>query len=313
MINKIFNEDCLEWMKRIPDWSIDAIITDPPYWNMDTDWWRRLWINWWDIAISPKNIFESANRILRKNWKLILFSQEPYTSRLITEAIPNVPFSYRAIWEKDNFANALGVNVNMVSFTEDILIFSKNECYEAKHPLRSLMKEYAIEYWKDFIVDLLRKEGRYTSELSARVNTDYKFGTWGGKRFDLMNEKLYNYLSDFIDFKETFEELKQIDIEYKIKYGSTFNLWEWKKYKSNILKYKKDYEWLHPTQKPVLLLEDLIKTYTNEWETVLDFTIGSGTTAIAALNTNRNYIGFEMDKTYFDISQERITKYLWFI
>jgi site-specific DNA-methyltransferase (adenine-specific) len=63
---------------------------------------------------------------------------------------------------------------------------------------------------------------------------------------------------------------------------------------------------LHPTQKPVALIEYLIKTYTNEWETVLDFTIGSGTTAIAALNTNRNYIGFEMDKWYFDIAKERI-------
>jgi len=64
---------------------------------------------------------------------------------------------------------------------------------------------------------------------------------------------------------------------------------------------------VHPTQKPVALIEYLIKTYTNEWETVLDFTIGSGTTAIAAINTNRNYIGFEMDKWYFDIAQERIT------
>ena len=64
---------------------------------------------------------------------------------------------------------------------------------------------------------------------------------------------------------------------------------------------------VHPTQKPVALIEYLIKTYTQEWETVLDFTIGSWTTAIAALNTNRNYIGFEMDKWYFDIAQERIT------
>ena len=53
--------------------------------------------------------------------------------------------------------------------------------------------------------------------------------------------------------------------------------------------------------------------FINEWEIVLDFTIGSGTTAIACLNTNRNYIGFEMDKWYFDIAQERITKHLWSI
>ena len=63
---------------------------------------------------------------------------------------------------------------------------------------------------------------------------------------------------------------------------------------------------LHPTQKPVTLMEYLIKTYTNEGELVLDNCIGSGTTAIACINTNRNYIGFELDKGYFEIAQNRI-------
>ena len=63
---------------------------------------------------------------------------------------------------------------------------------------------------------------------------------------------------------------------------------------------------LHPTQKPFPLMEYLIKTYTNENETVLDNCMGSGTTAIACLNTNRKYIGFELDKNYFDIANERI-------
>jgi DNA modification methylase len=63
---------------------------------------------------------------------------------------------------------------------------------------------------------------------------------------------------------------------------------------------------LHPTQKPILLMEYLIKTYTNENETVLDFTIGSGTTLVACKNLNRNGIGIEMDETYFKIAQDRI-------
>ena len=65
---------------------------------------------------------------------------------------------------------------------------------------------------------------------------------------------------------------------------------------------------VHPTQKPVPLFEYLIKTYTNEGETVLDNCIGSGTTAIACINTNRNYIGFELDKRYYDIANVRICK-----
>ena len=66
---------------------------------------------------------------------------------------------------------------------------------------------------------------------------------------------------------------------------------------------------LHPTQKPVELVEYLIKTYSNERDIVLDNCMGSGTTAIAAINTNRNFIGFELDKNYFDIANERISEH----
>jgi site-specific DNA-methyltransferase (adenine-specific) len=65
---------------------------------------------------------------------------------------------------------------------------------------------------------------------------------------------------------------------------------------------------LHPTQKPVALMEYLVKTYTKEKETVLDFTMGSGTTMVACLNLNRNGIGIEMDEGYFKIAQQRINK-----
>ena len=76
-------------------------------------------------------------------------------------------------------------------------------------------------------------------------------------------------------------------------------------YPNNILEFKSE-EGLHPTQKPVLLLKYLIRTYTNESETILDNCIGSGSTAIACIGTNRNYIGFELDKNYYDIAEKRI-------
>lgn len=65
---------------------------------------------------------------------------------------------------------------------------------------------------------------------------------------------------------------------------------------------------LHPTQKPVDLLEYLIRTYTNEGELVLDATMGSGSTGVAAMNTGRRFIGFELEKKFFDIARERIDK-----
>ena len=78
------------------------------------------------------------------------------------------------------------------------------------------------------------------------------------------------------------------------------------RYPNAIQKFNSDKEKLHPTQKPVALLEYLIKTYTNENDTVLDFTMGSGSTGVAAKNLNRKFIGIELDKTYFDMASKRI-------
>ena len=81
---------------------------------------------------------------------------------------------------------------------------------------------------------------------------------------------------------------------------------EYTNYPKRILEFKKDKNKKHPTQKPVELMEYLIKTYTNENETVLDFTMGSGSTGVACVNTNRNFIGIEQDGNYFEIAKERI-------
>ena len=306
----LYKGDCLIESNKIESGSVDLILTDLPYGNMNTDGGRKLGINGWDLAIEPKKIFEIANRILRKNGKMILFAQQPFTTKLINKAIANVPFNYSMIWEKDHFANGLSAKKAPLNYYEDVLVFSKNECYESKHPLRNKMSKYVDKYGKDYLIELFLKEGRYTSELSARVHASYKFGFNKGMRFDLMNEKMYLFLSDFIEFKETFNELRTIDFHYKIKYGSTFNLWDGNKHKSNILKYKKDYTGHHPTQKPVLLLEDLIKTFSNEGDLVVDLTMGSGSTLVACKNTNRNGIGIEMDANYFQIATDRVGAFL---
>ena len=80
------------------------------------------------------------------------------------------------------------------------------------------------------------------------------------------------------------------------------------RYPKSIQKFIADKEKFHPTQKPVALLEYLIKTYTQESETVLDFTMGSGSTGVACVNTNRNFIGIELDEGYFKIAQDRINQ-----
>ena len=79
-----------------------------------------------------------------------------------------------------------------------------------------------------------------------------------------------------------------------------------KKFPRSILKYARPHPSIFPTQKPIELLEYLIKTYTNEGDIVLDNCMGSGSTCVAAKNTNRHYIGFELEPKYYNIAKERI-------
>ena len=81
---------------------------------------------------------------------------------------------------------------------------------------------------------------------------------------------------------------------------------EYTNYPSQLIKFALDKKRVHPTQKPVALLEYLIRTYTNDGETVLDFTMGSGSTGVACVNTNRRFIGIELDEGYFNIAKKRI-------
>ena len=94
---------------------------------------------------------------------------------------------------------------------------------------------------------------------------------------------------------------------YDENFASVETVSDGRRYPIDVLDFKIE-KGLHPTQKPVALLEYLIKTYTNEGETVLDNCMGSGSTGIACKRLNRNFIGIELDKTYFDIAQNRINK-----
>jgi site-specific DNA-methyltransferase (adenine-specific) len=315
LLNTIHKGDCLDLHPLITSGAADLILTDLPYGviQMKESAGNYKILNaaeTWDNVIAPQKIYEIANRILRKNGKLILFSQEPYTTELIKHTIPNVPFCYRAIWEKDNFAVSLGVNRNMVSFFEDILIFNQRFDDALTNPVRPILKQIQEEknvYFNDFAVaNLYLSSGIASNIESAKTIAKHKLD-WNYKQIEPINKIHYDLLSTIYKFPISFDELDAINKRHT---NSTFNLWEGNKYKSNILKYKKDYDGYHPTQKPILLLEDLIKTFSNEGDLVVDLTAGSGSTAIAALKTKRNFICIEKEEKYVDISRKRVSEFL---
>jgi site-specific DNA-methyltransferase (adenine-specific) len=260
----------------------------------------------WDSVIDINKIMEIANRILRKNGKMILTAQQPFTNELINKALPNLPFNYSMIWEKDHFANALTAKKAPLNYYEDVLVFSKGS--HGTYGEDDSYREY---------LNIERKKAKLTLDEMCGVcglNTKGHGGAayhWcSSLQPSMIPEKHYLKLREVTGFfNREYQELKEIHFNCFKRFASTFNLWEGKKYKSNILKYKKDYDGYHPTQKPVLLLEDLMKTFSNENDSVVDLTMGSGTTGVACKNLNRDFIGIEIDKDYFEIAKKRIEKH----
>ena len=299
----LMHGDCLDKMREIPAGSVDMVLTDPPYGTVKgagLDGWDAERTAW-DNALEPADIFGESERVLRTNGALALFSQEPYTSRLITQAHGNLPFSYRMVWRKDHFANSLIAKKAPVQYTEDVSVYRKHYETLGEHPLRT----YAA------------KVQDYTGMTKRRMFNDMghqgacHFLRHDSTQFDLCTERTYNdlirlYRIDQMPGFIAYAELKKRHQEFKSRFAATFNLPPGKKYKSNVLEYRKDYSGHHPTQKPVALLEDLIETYTNPGDTVLDFTMGSGSTGVACVNTGRRFIGIELDAGYFEIAERRI-------
>jgi len=310
---KLYKGDCLIESDKIESGSVDLILTDLPYGTMTKlNYKEQIQCRGensfkWDEVIDTKKVYEIANRILRKNGKMVLFCQQPFTNELITKAIPNIPFSYSMIWEKDNYGHALLAKKAPLNYYEDVLVFSKNDDPNDGHETRvyfekqrQLIRHISYKEINEKCFGTASNGGGMASNILTPTKKNWTFPT----------KEKYEALQTLGICLEPYEKLKQIDEKHKAKFASTFNLWEGKKYKSNILKYKKDYDGHHPTQKPVLLLEDLIKTFSNENDLVVDLTMGSGSTLVACKNTKRNGIGIEMDANYFQIATDRVGAFL---
>lgn len=249
-LNKIYNEDCLEGMKRIPDKSVDMILCDLPYGTTSCKW---------DTIIPFDKLWEQYERVIKDNGAIVLTASQPFTSALVMSN-PKM-FKHEWIWKKTHggFATA---KIKPLARHESILVFSRGK--SPYYPIKEVITEGKIRDQRK--EPAFNKNGKNKSD--SPVNPDTKMGY--AKDYK-PNERYPISIVEFSNRKE-----KRV----------------------------------HPTQKPIALFEYLIKTYSNEGETVLDNCMGSGTTAIAAINTNRNYIGFELDKEYYELSNNRIKDFI---
>lgn len=247
----LFNGDCLEIIKDIPGNSIDMILCDLPYGTMkgtNLDGWGNQ-TTYWDTQLDIDKMFTEYERILRENGNIILFSQEPYTSKLRTYKQDNIEFAYPLIWKKNHFANCLFSKKAPVNYFEDLSVFYKKYDSNNQNELRIYYKELQryINMNKKEIIKILGQKADHTFRTDSM-------------QFKMCTEETYNEMIDKLKINEwqgfkSYDELKNINQ----KYNRVFNLPKNSKIKSNVLEYGKERQRFHPTQKPVALLEDLLK------------------------------------------------------
>lgn len=239
---QLYQGDCLEIMKQIPDHSVDCIICDLPYGTTACNW---------DIIIPFDELWEQYNRLIKDDGAIVLFGVEPFSSMLRLSNLSG--FKYDLVWKKSKSGSAFTAQYRPVNKHEMISVFSRNGGKTKYNPQMVAGTPY-----------------HRVHRISECDVNNHKIGF---NRKEVESDNIgVRYPTTILDFPQNWRRQDQV----------------------------------HPTQKPVELLEWLIRTYTDVGDIVLDNTMGSGTTGVACQNLNRNFIGIELDEHYFQIAKERI-------
>lgn len=244
--NTIINGDCLIAMKGIADKSIGAIICDLPFGTTR---------NSWDKIIPFEPMWEQFERIISDNGAIVLFSQQPFTAKLVMSN-PKL-FKYEIVWVKDNATGFLNSKFAPLKIHENILVFSKAAAGVVQDRGRAVTYNPQMGVGKPYKA----RQGGMSTNYDAKHMRGYCHTDNNGTRYPL-----------------------------------------------DVVKFNKVKNTHHPIEKPVELLRYLVRTYSNEGDLIFDPCCGVGSTCVAALMENRQYIGIEKDKGYFDYAKERIEK-----
>lgn len=359
---ELYNEDCIEGMKRLADNSVDMILTDLPY-NLTSCKWDLTPINLEEMWVQFK-------RILKPCCSAVLFASGRFVYKLVSSNVEQ--FKYKWIWVKNAptfFIHAK--NAPMRKF-EEILVFSDGSINHVscsakrmKYNPQGLVDCISLKDNKGKVTGvqvtgrLVRHDGGYKangelkhSQLSSPIvakNSNRADSIIGERPSRAVGttfvREATGYPTDVLEFEElpdtrfihTTDKASDVCVQGGALKGNWRDRANWERsgrlkafgevfgarpshvdwyiqeqtgYPSDVLSFKvpASTKKLHPSQKPVDLLEFLIRTYTDEGETVLDATMGSGSTGVAAIQAKRNFIGFELEKKFFDIAQTRITE-----
>jgi site-specific DNA-methyltransferase (adenine-specific) len=330
---QLFNMDCFEffkdYVKKIKE--MDPLrrcclyVLDLPYGITSCEW---------DKEINLDLMWEYLMKISHPNSYFIFFGTAGFGTKLINSK-PNY-FRYDLIWKKKNSVGFLNSNRAPLRIHENIYVFGKTSSNDTKREYNKELREYSRKLFKDIGVNsgiLMRK---YKTKAYSHF-VGYKAQQFSLCSKDRYEKLVQDYNIDKLDYFMTYDEMlkKYTSLPCIAKYnpqktkghkkykhrggyitGGVYGVFEKAKntndgtrFPTSILEFKYDKEKLHPTQKPVALLEWLIKTYSNKNDLVMDFTMGSGSAGVACKKLNRRFIGVEMNKEYFNIAKKRIDEY----
>lgn len=272
--------DCLKLMKDIPDKSIDAIVTDPPYLYLN----HKL-----DKPFDEDAVFEEWNRILKDDGFIVIFGRGESFYRWNTKLIGlGFEFKEEIIWVKNRVSNVFGpVGRNH----ETVSLLTK------KGGVRPVKIPYVEHRAKEL------NGAELALENLKRIVSELKNPIKGKAIIDYLEKSIFTCNEQNAKGIASSREMKPstgLSVVKSVSEGLRIR---------SAIKIKTDNRKSHPTEKPVRLMEHLINLVSDEGSLVLDSFLGSGSTAIACLNTNRKFIGYEIDEEYFDIATKRIEEH----
>ena len=319
-INKIYNEDCLEGMKRIPDGSVDLVLTDPPY-NIGKAKWDKIpnyveWCGKW---------FIECQRVLKDNGSFYWWHNDMVQIAQLMEWLRNnsrFVFNSFIVWDKGDFRALAWKNPseknNLRSWfnTCEYCLFYT---FQDETGLTTVMLDTNnFPTMRGYFKRLQEYIGQGLKQINAKMGhrkAEHAF-YWKTTQWDMPTPETYQQLIDafeinkwggFREYEDLRREYEDLRREYEdLRYVHNLdpnhnNVWKSAERNSGDK---------HACKKPTDLFERIIKTSSREGDIVLDLFMGSGTTAIACINTNRNFIGFEKDDKYFEIAKKRIEWHL---
>jgi DNA modification methylase len=287
------NSDCVSFLKTLGDKSIDSIIIDPPYYRVVNDGWDNQWFTVEDYYDWCRSWIVELSRVAKDSCSFWIFGFPMQLTDIIPD-IKNAGFTFRQqiVVHKGLQAVAGRTSNKLKMFptaTESIFYYHKES--------------------RDLIRDLLQSEKERLNLNGKDINRILGKAESGGGTFSCIASNKKPLEHRVYPTREDWEKLSSVmnlpnydDVVYKfnIQPGLT-DVW------SDINFYdRKEGKKFHSTQKPIPLMERLVRSCTDEGDTVLDIFGGSGSTGVACKKLNRNFVGCELNPKYYEMSKERI-------